>query len=79
MVVTDWRAMNDRIAASRAVKKETAATVCNGSLPESCVDDSARRVLKLVFQSAETSKKASCEYDAHHVLANRRRRPEQYC
>ena len=81
-VVTDWGAMNDRIAAFRAgcdlnmpggsdyMEKETAAAVRNGTLAESCIDDSARRVLKLVFRAAETLKeKASCDYDAHHNLA----------
>lgn len=46
--------------------------VKNGTLPESCVDDSARRVLKLVFRAAETLKAtASCDYEAHHALAKR--------
>ena len=82
LVVTDWGAMNDRIAAfqvgcdlnmpggSDYMEKETAAAVRNGTLPESCIDASARRVLKLVFRAAEARKeKASCDYDAHHVLA----------
>ena len=82
MVVTDWGAMNDRIAAFRAgcdlnmpggsdyMEKETTAAVRNGTLPESCIDASARRVLKLVFRAAETRKeKAACDYDAHHDLA----------
>ena len=60
MVVTDWGAMNDRIAGFRAgcdlnmpggsayMEKEVLAAVKSGALPESAVDDSARRVLKLV-------------------------------
>lgn len=84
MVVTDWGAMNDRIEGFRAgcdlnmpggsdyMEKEALQAVKDGTLPESCVDDSARRVLKLVFRAAETlSKKAACDYEAHHALAKR--------
>lgn len=84
MVVTDWGAMNDRIEGFRAgcdlnmpggsdyMEKEVLQTVKDGTLPESCVNDSARRVLKLVFRAAETlSKKAACDYEAHHALAKR--------
>lgn len=84
MVVTDWGAMNDRIEGFRAgcdlnmpggsdyMEKEVLQAVRNGSLPVSCVDDSARRVLKLVFRAAETlNEQASCDYEAHHTLAKR--------
>ena len=84
LVVTDWGAMNDRPEGFRAgcdlnmpggsdyMEKEVLQAVKNGTLPESCVDDSARRVLKLVFRAAETlCKKAVCDYEAHHVLAKR--------
>lgn len=84
MVVTDWGAMNDRIEGFRAgcdlnmpggsdyMEKEVLQAVKDVTLPESCVDDSARRVLKLVFRAAETlRKKAACDYEAHHALAKR--------
>ncbi len=84
LVVTDWGAMNDRIEGFRAgcdlnmpggsdyMEKEVLQAVKNGTLPESCVDNSARRVLKLVFRAAETLKApATCDYEAHHVLAKR--------
>ena len=84
MVVTDWGAMNDRIEGFRAgcdlnmpggsdyMEKEVLQAVKDGTLPESCVDDSTRRVLKLVFRAAETlSKKDACDYEAHHALARR--------
>ena len=84
MVVTDWGAMNDRIEGFRAgcdlnmpggsdyMEKEALQAVKNGTLPESCVDDSARRVLKLVFRAAETlNRQASCDHEAHHALAKR--------
>ena len=60
--------MNDRIAGFRAgcdlnmpggsayMEKEVLAAVRDGSLPECCVDDSARRVLQLVFRAAETQR-----------------------
>ena len=84
MIVTDWGAMNDRIEGFRAgcdlnmpggsdyMEKEVLQAVKDGTLPESCVDDSARRVLELVFRAAETLKApASCDYKAHHALAKR--------
>ena len=84
MVVTDWGAMNDRIEGFRAgcdlnmpggsdyMEKEVLQAVKDGALPESCVDDSARRVLELVFRAAETlNGQASCDYEAHHTLAKR--------
>ena len=84
MVITDWGAMNDRLEGFRAgcdlnmpggsdyMEKDVLQAVRDGKLPESCVDDSVRRVLKLVFRAAETlSKKAVCDYEAHHALAKR--------
>ena len=84
MVVTDWGAMNDRIEGFRAgcdlnmpggsdyMEKEVLAAVKAGTLPESCVDNSARRVLQLVLRAAETLEaKAACSYEAHHALAKR--------
>ena len=84
MVVTDWGAMNDRIEGFSAgcdlnmpggsdyMEKEVLQAVKNGTLPVSCIDNSARRVLKLVFRAAETLKApASCDYEAHHALAKR--------
>ena len=84
LVVTDWGAMNDRIEGFRAgcdlnmpggsdyMEKEVLQAVKDGTLPERCIDDSARRVLKLVFRAAETLKApATCDYEAHHVLAKR--------
>lgn len=82
LVVTDWGAMNDRIEGFRAgcdlnmpggsayMEKDVLAAVKAGTLPESAVDNCARRVLKLVFQVAEALKTpASCDYDVHHALA----------
>ena len=84
MFVTDWGAMNDRIEGFRAgcdlnmpggsdyMEKDVLQAVRNGTLPESCIDDSARRVLKLVFRAAEAlHENTICDYDAHHTLAKR--------
>ena len=84
LVVTDWGAMNDRIEGFRAgcdlnmpggsdyMEKEVLQAVKDGALPECCVDDSARRVLELVFRAAQTLKeKTDCDYNAHHALAKR--------
>ncbi len=84
MVITDWGAMNDRLEGFRAgcdlnmpggsdyMEKEVLQAVKDGTLPERCVDDSARRVLKLVFRAAKTLReKAVCDYEAHHALAKR--------
>ena len=84
MVVTDWGAMNDRIEGFRAgcdlnmpggsdyMEKEVLQAVKDGALPERCMDDSARRVLKMVFRAAQTlNEKTECDYDAHHALAKR--------
>lgn len=84
MVVTDWGAMNDRIEGFRAgcdlnmpggsayMEKEVLQAVKAGVLPESAVDNSTRRVLKLVFRAAETrNAPITCDYAAHHRLAAR--------
>lgn len=82
MVITDWGAMNDRIEGFRAgcdlsmpggsgyMEKEVQKAVQSGALPESAVNDSARRVLELVLRAAEKQKEpCSCDYQAHHFLA----------
>lgn len=84
MVVTDWGAMNDRIEGFRAgcdlnmpggsdyMEKAVLRAVQDDTLPESCVDASAHRVLKLAFRAAETlGKKSHCDYEAHHALARK--------
>ena len=84
MVVTDWGAMNDRIAGFKAgcdlnmpggsdyMEKETAQAVREGRLPERDIDNCVRRILNLVFRAADTQKTPyECDYDAHHALACR--------
>ena len=82
MVVTDWGAMNDRIAGFRAgcdwnmpgssdyMFKECAQAVKEGKLSEREIDASVRRILKTVFRAADTHQRTyDCDYDAHHVVA----------
>ena len=82
MVVTDWGAMNDRIAGFQAgcdlnmpggsdyMAKETAQAVKDGKLAECHIDQSVRRILRQVFRAAQThSKTHTCDYDAHHTVA----------
>lgn len=84
MVVTDWGAMNDRMEGFRAgcdlnmpggseyMEKAVARAVKDGTLSEDAVNESARRVLKLVFRANETLKsKPSCDYEKHHETARK--------
>ena len=82
MVVTDWGALNDRIEGFKAgcdlnmpggsgfMEKECAVAVRNGTLSETDIDNSVRRILKQVFRAEETLKSDyECDYDAHHAVA----------
>ncbi|MDQ0222360.1 glycoside hydrolase family 3 C-terminal domain-containing protein [Streptococcus moroccensis] len=84
LVVTDWGAMNNRVEAFRAgcdlnmpggsnyMIRETIDAVKRGDLPESAIDACAARVLRLVLRADENkSKQASCDYDAHKVVARK--------
>ncbi len=78
MVVTDWGALNDRIEAFRAgcdlsmpggsnfMEAEALAAVKSGALSEEAVDNSARRILALIFRAQE---KETFEVNDHHALA----------
>lgn len=89
-VLTDWGAMSDRIEGFRAgcdlnmpggsdyMEKEVLAAVRSGTLPESAVDASVRRVLTLVLRGQEalygqSARRAAHSFDeqAHHALAAR--------
>ena len=84
MVVTDWGAMNDRIEGFKAgcdlnmpggsnyMFKECAQAVTDGTLSESDINESVRRILKQVFRAEETLKEPyACDYDAHHAVARK--------
>lgn len=79
-VVTDWGAMNDRIAGFRAgcdlnmpggsayMEKETARAVKAGKLSEKAIDLCVKRVLRFVLRGDKTVAEATCDYAAHHAL-----------
>jgi beta-glucosidase len=85
-VLTDWGAMNNRMEGFRAgcdlsmpggssyMEKETAEAVRSGKLPESCIDQSVERILKLVEKAEKTRQnKKHADWkmlaSAHHDLA----------
>lgn len=79
LTVTDWGGMNDRIAAFQAgcdlnmpggsayMERETLAATKKGTLRAGAVNDSARRVLRLVM--APRAKPEQPDPAAHHRLA----------
>ena len=82
-VVSDWGAVHDRVAAlqggldlempgprERRVNYVIEA-VRSGELDESVLDESARRILGIVFKAAETSKGGTFDAASHHALARR--------
>lgn len=81
LVVSDWGAVRDRVAAlkggldwempgpqERRVKAVMEA-VRSGELDEALLDESVRRILRIVFKAKETPKGGAFEVDAHHELA----------
>mgnify|MGYP000912416346 FL=1 len=82
VVVSDWGAVRDRVAALKAgldwqmpgpVPHHVQAmvdAVKNGSLDVSILDESVRRVLRLVFKAQKTPKGKSFDADQHHELAH---------
>jgi len=82
-VVSDWGAVHDRVASLKGGLdlempgpkeprvKAVVEAVRSGSLSESVLDESVRRILGIVFKAAETPKGGSFDIDAHHALARR--------
>jgi beta-glucosidase len=83
LVVSDWGAVRDRVAAlkggldwempgpqERRVKAVVEA-VRSGELDEAILDESVRRILRIVFMVQETPKTGSFDVDAHHALAHK--------
>jgi beta-glucosidase len=88
LVVSDWGAVRDRVAAlkggldwempgpqERRVK-EVVEAVRSGELDEAVLDESVRRILRIVYMAAETPKGSNgpiggeFDVDAHHELAH---------
>lgn len=83
LVVSDWGAVRDRVAAlkggldwempgpqERRVQAVVEAVRC-GELDEALLDESVRRILRIVFMAKETPKGGTFDVDAHHELARR--------
>ena len=81
LVVSDWGAVRDRVAALKAGLdwempgpqerhvKAVVDAVRSGKLDEAVLDESARRILRIVFMSKDTPKQGAFDVEAHHALA----------
>jgi len=82
LVVSDWGAVHDRVAALKGGldwempgpqerrAKEVIAAVESGELDEAVLNESVRRILRIVMMAAETPKGGKFDMDAHHELAH---------
>ena len=83
LVVSDWGAVRDRVAALRGGLdwempgpqdrrvKAVVEAVRAGELAEEVLDESVRRILRIVFKAQETRKGGPFDVDAHHRLARK--------
>jgi beta-glucosidase len=83
LVVSDWGAVRDRVAALRGGLdwempgpqdrrvKAVVEAVRSGELAEATLDESVRRILRIVFKAQETPKGGAFDVDAHHRLARK--------
>ncbi len=81
LVVSDWGAVRNRVAALQAGLdwempgpqerrvKAVVEAVRSGKLNEALLDESVRRILRIVFKAQETPKGGTFDVDAHHQLA----------
>jgi beta-glucosidase len=83
LVVSDWGAVHDRVAAlkggldwempgpqDRRVKAVVEA-VRTGKLDEAVLNESVRRILRIVYKAKETPKTGAFDVEAHHALAQK--------
>jgi len=83
LVVSDWGAVRDRVAAlkggtdwempgpqERRVNAVVEA-VRSGELDEATLDESVRRILRIVFKARETPKGGAFDVDGHHAIARK--------
>lgn len=83
LVVSDWGAVRDRVASlkggldwqmpgpqDRHVQNVVDA-VRSGELDEAVLNESVRRILRIVDMASKTPKKGTFDVDAHHELARR--------
>ena len=83
LVVSDWGAVHDRVAALKAGLdwempgpqdgrvKAVIEAVRSGELDEALLDESVHRILNIVFKAKQTPKGGTFDVDAHHELAHR--------
>ena len=83
LVVSDWGAVRNRVAALKAGLdwempgpqnrrvKQVVEEVHSGKLDEATLNESVRRILRIVFKAKETPKQGTFDVDAHHGLARK--------
>lgn len=83
LVVSDWGAVHDRVASLKGGldwempgpkplrSQAVVQAVKSGQLDEAVLDESVRRILGVVFKTAETPKGGEFDVQAHHDLAHR--------
>jgi beta-glucosidase len=83
LVVSDWGAVHDRVKAlwagldwempgpDASRTQAVVAAVRNGQLPGAVLDESVRRILRVVAKAAETRLGGTFDVDGHHALARR--------
>ncbi|MEI7848453.1 MAG: glycoside hydrolase family 3 C-terminal domain-containing protein [Chloroflexota bacterium] len=81
LVVSDWGAVRNRVAALKggldwempgpqdSRVKAVVEAVRAGELDETVLDESVRRILRVVFMAQETPKQGRFDQDAHHEVA----------
>jgi beta-glucosidase len=81
LVVSDWGAVHERVASLRGGLdlempgpkdrrvQAVVDAVRRGELDEAVLNESVRRILRIVFKAAETPKGGAFDVDAHHALA----------
>ncbi|MEJ2756963.1 MAG: glycoside hydrolase family 3 C-terminal domain-containing protein [Anaerolineales bacterium] len=82
-VVSDWGAVHDRVASLKGGLdlempgpmeyrvNAVVEAVRSGELEETVLDESVRRILRIVFKAQETPKKGSLDIEGHNALARR--------
>lgn len=83
LVVSDWGAVRNRVKSLEAGLdlempgpkpsrvRAVAQAVCAGTLDEALLDESARRILRVVLRAAQTPKGQPFDAHAHHALARK--------
>ena len=83
LIVSDWGAVRDRVAALKAGLdwempgpedrrvKAVVQAVQSGELDEAVLNESVRRILRIVFKAKETPKVGTFDVDKHHELARK--------